>query len=386
MNALFDRLPSMPAPMDRLRGFQSQLGINQEDFARMAHLAETFLPEKDGFARRIFDHFHTIPTTRVILDHGPSRERMIRIWARWYEAFFQNRNQDAFLVSQWRSGLNHVAAGIDHRYISLAYAMVRKFMHEAAMTRLEPEHHSAAIDLVDRLLDLCLLVETDAFITSLTKCDLEIIRGIAHQVRNPLMVIGGNVLRLRKQLPAGDPRHEVYETMLLEANRLERMVRNVATYNEVFQREPRPVSCELAPLITSLLAELHPRKELRVEVRLDSNHPTMLADPDDLRVILFHLIQNSLENAADASQPEVRITSAQSENSEDFLDLRIFNNGPVPDPDSLESLFTPFYSTKALGTGFGLPIARLAVRKNHGHLSLISQPGEGTTCLVTLPT
>lgn len=386
MSTLFQRLPSTPVPMDRLRGFQIQLGVDQEDFVRMAHLADAFLPEKDGFARRIFDHFHTIPTTRVILDHGPSRERMIRIWSRWYEAFFQNRDQDAFLASQWRSGLNHVAAGIDHRYISLAYAMARRFIHEAAMTNLAPERRSTAIDLLDRLLDLCLLVETDAFITSLTKCDLEIIRGIAHQVRNPLMVIGGNVLRLRRQLPVDDPKQEIYSTMLLEANRLERMVRNVATYNEVFQREPRPASHDLHSAIQAALTELQAQDGDHVAIDLDPARPTVLADPEDLRVILYHLLQNSLENAAEVPHPEVRITSAQSEKSDDFLDVRIFNNGPAPDPDSLESLFTPFYSTKALGTGFGLPIARLAVRKNHGHLTLLSHPEEGATCLVTLPT
>lgn len=382
----FERLPSIPAPMDRLRSFQSQLGIVQEDFVRMDHLSPSFLPERDGFARRVFDHFHTIPATRVVLDHGPSQERMIRIWSHWYEAFFQNRNEDTFLVAQWRSGLNHVAAGIDHRYISLAYAMARKFIHEVAFAKLDAEQCSPAIDLMDRLLDLCLLVETDAFITSLTKCDLEIIRGIAHQVRNPLMVIGGNVLRLRKQLPENDPRHEVYETMLLEANRLERMVRNVATYNEVFQREPQSVPCDMETAVQAALTELKPAENVQVEIRLDPDQSSVLADPDDLRIILYHLIQNSLENAADASHPKVTVTSARSSKNNHFIDIMIFNNGPTPDPESLESLFTPFYSTKSLGTGFGLPIARLAVRKNHGHLTIQAQPEEGTTCLVTLPT
>ncbi|WP_084605141.1 ATP-binding protein [Desulfonatronum thioautotrophicum] len=386
VSPLFERLPSIPAPMERLRSFQSQLGIVQEDFARMDHLSPSFLPEKDGFARRVFDHFHTIPATKVVLDHGPSPERMIRIWSHWYEAFFRNRNEEAFLTAQWRSGLNHVAAGIDHRYISLAYAMARKFIHEVAFDKLEPEQCSPAIDLMDRFLDLCLLVETDAFITSLTKCDLEIIRGIAHQVRNPLMVIGGNVLRLRKQVPESDPRQEIYQTMLLEANRLERMVRNVTTYNEVFQREPRTAPCDLEKAVHAALLELKPPENVLVDIRIDSAHPTVLMDPEDLRIILFHLIQNSLENVADASQPRIQIVSGTSENKRSYLEIRIFNNGPSPDPESLESLFTPFYSTKALGTGFGLPIARLAVRKNHGHLTIQSHPEEGATCLITLPT
>lgn len=385
INTLFERLPSIPVPMDRLRGFQAQLGIVQEDFLRMDGLAEFFLPEKDSFAKRVYDHFHTLPATRVVLDHGPSQERMIRIWSHWYEAFFRNRNEDAFLQAQWRSGLNHIAAGIDHRYISLAYAMARRFIHEVALDKLSQEHCSPAIDLMDRLLDLCLLVETDAFITSLTKCDLEIIRGIAHQVRNPLMVIGGNVLRLRKQLPENDPKHQVFDAMLMEANRLERMVRNVATYNEVFQREPRAKPCKLDSAVKAALEELNPQDGVQVSIRLNPEQPNVLVDPEDLRIILFHLLQNSLENAADASRPEVRITSTHSAKKSSFLDIKIFNNGPAPDPNSLESLFTPFYSTKALGTGFGLPIARLAVRKNHGYLTLQSQPDEGTTSLVTLP-
>ncbi|GAB6057957.1 ATP-binding protein [Desulfonatronum parangueonense] len=375
----------MPAPLDRLRSFQNQLGVVEEDFARINAFSEVFLPEKIEFAHRIFDHFHSIPATRIILDHGPSQERMIQVWSRWYESLFHNRNEEAFLVSQWRSGLNHVAAGIDHRYISLAYALVRKFIREIGAAKFEAGEGIHALDLMDRVLDLCLLVETDAFITSLSKCDHEIIRGIAHQVRNPLMVIGGNVLRLQRQIPPDDPKHEVYDTMLLEANRLERMVRNVATYNEVFQREPHPVSCNLEAYLKTALEELHPADSFRIDIRLDPGPSTVLVDADDLRIIFFHLLQNSLENVAEVQEPIIRVTSEQSENNPKFLDVNIFNNGPAPDPDSLESLFTPFFSTKALGTGFGLPIARLAVRKNLGHLSMHSEPGVGTTCLVTLP-
>lgn len=385
VNSFLGSLPNLAAPMERLRSFQDQLDIIQEDFVRMDEFSDLFLPEKGWFAERIFEHFHGIPATQVILDHGPPQERMIQIWSHWYTTFFRNRDQDAFLLAQWRSGMNHVAAGIDHRYINLAYALARKLIHAIAARKLPPDVSAESLNLMDRMLDLCLLVETDAFITSLTKCDHEIIRGIAHQVRNPLMVIGGNVLRLRRQIPADDPKQDIYDTMLLEANRLERMVRNVATYNEVFQRDPQGQSCNLESAVQTALEELHPAETIRVQTELTPEYPNILADPDDLRAILFHLLQNSLENAVDADQPLVRITSEESTHSPRFLDIRIFNNGPAPDPESLESLFTPFYSTKALGTGFGLPIARLAVRKNHGHLSLISNQDEGATTLVSLP-
>ena len=111
---------------------------------------------------------------------------MTHIWSRWYESFFRTKDEESFLTAQWNSGLNHVNAGIDHRYIGLAYALARGFLHRTASSRLDPGQHVPALELLDRLLDLCLLVETDAFITSLSKCDHEIILGIAHQIRNPL--------------------------------------------------------------------------------------------------------------------------------------------------------------------------------------------------------
>jgi len=51
----------------------------------------------------------------------------------------------------------------------------------------------------------------------------------------------------------------------------------------------------------------------------------------------------------------------------------------------MENLFVPFYSSKPLGTGFGLPIAELAARKNLGDLSLEPVPEQGTRCVVKLP-
>jgi len=385
MSPGFSGILSAPAPLQRLRMLQDRLGVTSRHLQRINDLSDVFLSETEAFAHSLYEQLHDMQTTRMILDHGPSREKMIRIWSRWYASFFHNQSTENFLAAQWRSGLRHVASGVDHRWISLAYALARVFIHQVATKKLDSATKGETQDLLDRLVDLCLLVETDAFITSLSRCDHEIIRGIAHQVRNPLTIIGGNVMRLLKQTPKSDPVHDIYASMLTETSRLERMVRNVTTYNEVFQREPGMAFCPLEPALQTVLDELRPEEGIAVYLQLSSKHPAVFADPKDLRIVFYHLLQNSLENLTKADYPELRVISAQNVDNDRFLDIRIFNNGPVPDPDSLEKLFTPFYSTKALGTGFGLPIARLAVSKNQGHLSLIPEPNKGTTCLVTLP-
>ena len=65
--------------------------------------------------------------------------------------------------------------------------------------------------------------------------------------------------------------------------------------------------------------------------------------------------------------------------------IEIFNTGIPIKMDEPERVFSPFFSTKPFGTGFGLAIARLAVRKNYGKLYLQPVPGKGTKVLVILP-
>jgi signal transduction histidine kinase len=89
-------------------------------------------------------------------------------------------------------------------------------------------------------------------------------------------------------------------------------------------------------------------------------------------------------DAVNADDPRIRITARAVTGAGSKTDVEIFNTGTPPDPADLDQLFSPFYSTKPWGTGFGLSIARLAVRKNFGKLQLIPVPGEGMRVVVTL--
>ena len=125
-------------------------------------------------------------------------------------------------------------------------------------------------------------------------------------MRNPLTVIGGNILRLQKKVEPASPLHRTYETILKENERLEAMVRDAATYSELYQKEPA-------------------------------------------------------------------------------ISIEIFNNGKSPNTEEMENIFVPFYSSKPYGTGFGLPIAQLAAKKNMGELYLERVPYQGTKCIIQLP-
>ena len=72
-------------------------------------------------------------------------------------------------------------------------------------------------------------------------------------MRNPLTVIGGNIMRLQKKVDPASPLHRTYETILKENERLEAMVRDAATYSELYQKEPAISEVSLESVISRAL-------------------------------------------------------------------------------------------------------------------------------------
>jgi signal transduction histidine kinase len=245
----------------------------------------------------------------------------------------------------------------------------------------------AVTTALDKVVDFCVLIETHAYVIATSQCDLEVVRGISHQVRNPLTIIGGNILRLQKKLDPASPVHQTYETILKENERLEAMVRDAATYSELYQREPAVEEVSLERIISSALTRLEKARAQRkaaVAVELHPEYPNVQGDAKDLETMFFYLLQNSVEGA-DTADPLIRISSRGKEKDLGFVEIEIFNNGKTPEQEDMDNLFVPFYSSKPHGTGFGLPIAQLAAKKNMGEIYLQRVPDQGTKCVIQLP-
>ncbi len=376
-----------PVPFARLNWFQEKLGLGDREQQSLAKHRDVFLKQKQRFSEEFFRYFLEIKETRLILDHERRGPHLKNLWAQWYELIFTEAITGRVLGVLWRSGLRHVELNIDKRFINLGYAFVRQFFHETAKEEVpSPDLHSVTTAL-DKLIDFCVLIETHAYVTATSQCDLEVVRGISHQVRNPLTVIGGNILRLQKKLDPASPVHRTYETILKENERLEAMVRDAATYSELYQKEPAISEVSLESVISEALKALEkPRAHKRVTItfELSPEYPDVQGDPKDLETMFYYLLQNSIE-AASAADALIRISSRGKEKDLGFVEIEIFNNGKPPNEEEMENLFVPFYSSKPYGTGFGLPIAQLAAKKNLGEICLERVPDQGTRCVIQLP-
>jgi signal transduction histidine kinase len=376
-----------PVPFARLNWFQEKLGLGNREQRILAKHREVFLRQKQRFSEQFFRYFWEMKETRILLDHERRGPHLQALWAQWYELIFTEAITPRVLGVLWRSGLRHVELDIDKRFINLGYAFARQLFQETAKEEVPAADLHDVTTALDKLVDFCVLIETHAYVMATSQCDMEVVRGISHQVRNPLTVIGGNILRLQKLADPASPIYRTYQTILKENERLEAMVRDVATYSELYQKEPAISDVPLEKTVSEALQSLEKaraRRRATVTVDLSPEYPLVQGDPRDLEVLFYHLLQNSIE-AANPEDPLIRISSRGKEGDPGFVEIEIFNNGKSPAEEEMDNLFVPFYSSKPYGTGFGLPIAHLAARKNLGELYLEPVPAQGTKCIVRLP-
>ncbi len=376
-----------PVPFDKLLLFTEKIGLGPEALAVLAPYRSLLASRKDDFSRFFYQAFQEIPEAALVIEYEERPGRLVAIWSHWFESLFSSEIDRPFLSYLWRIGMRHVSVNLDQRFSNLGFTLIRQFCHEIVNSDIPAEARAAVMQTIDRLIDFCLLVETSAYIEATTRCDIEIIKGIADRVRNPVAFIGGSIRRLQKTAGQANSAPEVYDALIAENRRLEHMVIDVKTYFEIFEAEPVIESLLLQEALDRILlsADLQPlMQKIPVSLDIGADAEAVRADRRDFDALLLHVLQNSLE-AAPPSDGRVSVRSRRVAGPHPGVRIEFFNAGQPISLEKLDRMSSPFYSTKTTGTGFGIPIIRLILRKNYGKITFQPVPGEGTNVIVTLP-
>ena len=213
---------NIPLPEEKLSWFRERLGIDQNELKKLERYQGLFIARKRQFSSYFFEYFSNIEETGFLLEHHEGKGNLERIWTEWFELLFTSGFDHRFLTYLWKSGLRHVEINIDHRFITLSYSIVRQFCQRIVREEITAFEQESVLTLIDKLVDFCFLIETHAFIEATLRCDMEVVKGISHQVRNPLTVIGGNALRLLKSMGKGSTESSIQricETIIKENKR-----------------------------------------------------------------------------------------------------------------------------------------------------------------------
>lgn len=202
---------------------------------------------------------------------------------------------------------------------------------------------------------------------------------LAHEVKNPLAAVSGAIQILGGKLPEREDR-EIVEDVLHRLDALSAMMTDLL----LFARPPKPrlVQVDPAALIESLLSFLRMDPAwLDVDCRVEGTTSTVTADAELLKVAL----QNLMINALQAMSGRGRLTIVLSQVG-DVVQIDVVDSGPGIPPEAQPRLFTPFFTTKARGTGLGLATARRIADAHRGEIRVVETGAHGTIVRMTLPT
>jgi two-component system sensor histidine kinase KdpD len=213
-----------------------------------------------------------------------------------------------------------------------------------------------------------------------------LLRAVSHDLRSPLMAIltsAGALVHDELSLDPND-RRELAETILGEADRLDRIVSNLLDLSrlQAGAAQPDPGDCAIDDLVLQALDGIEAAN--RVEVALPDDPPLVHADPHQVERALANLIENALRYSP-LEEPvcvQVRRTGA------DVL-VRVVDHGPGIAPEEAESIFEPFQRGSrtgvSRGAGLGLAIARGFADANGGRIWVESHEGQGAAFVLALP-
>jgi PAS domain S-box-containing protein len=205
---------------------------------------------------------------------------------------------------------------------------------------------------------------------------------VAHEIRNPLVAIGGFARTLLARGPAGDAgTRESLEVIVNEVRRLESIVREVLEFSHPAPPKIGSVALDgVASEALDLLGWELEQSGVAGTVEQAPGTPSAAADGDQI----FHAVVNLLRNAVHAMPQGGRLT-VRLKGVPHGVEMAIEDTGVGMTDEVRVHALEAFYTTKPNGSGLGLTIASQIVRDHNGELRIDSREGEGTTVTLRLP-
>jgi two-component system nitrogen regulation sensor histidine kinase GlnL len=221
----------------------------------------------------------------------------------------------------------------------------------------------------------------------------ELIRNLAHEIKNPLGGLRGSAQLLERELDRAELR-EYTQVIIKEADRLQSLMDRLLTPHRAPRLAPVNIHEVLERVRSLVLAEFRARVAIRRDY--DPSVPELLGDREQLIQAVLNIARNAAqaltsEERADESPGSVTlVTRAQrqvtilKQRYDLALELQVIDEGPGVDPEIRDRIFNPLVSGRDGGSGLGLSLAQTFVQHHRGVIECESKPGH-TVFRILLP-
>lgn len=214
---------------------------------------------------------------------------------------------------------------------------------------------------------------------------------VAHEINNPLAAIVGIAQSIDAECQTQRCAHHgvsCHPTMILDqARRVMQITRRISEFSVPQSQEAELLDVNgLLRSTCSFVAFDRRFRLLALQTEFDSDLPAVYAIADHLVQVAMNLLINAADALQERSEPPPSIT-VRTRRSGSLVAIDVIDNGSGIDPSIIDLVFNEHFTTKGpgRGSGLGLAVCRSLIREADGDITLVSQPGRGTTVTVSLP-
>ncbi|MGB7062437.1 MAG: ATP-binding protein [Candidatus Zixiibacteriota bacterium] len=204
---------------------------------------------------------------------------------------------------------------------------------------------------------------------------------VAHELRNPMTIIGGFAHSILKKMDASNPNHEYIKIIAKETERMENVLNNVLNFSK-----PEKSHLEMASLndlVNQTFEMMEPEidsAKITIMKSASRNLSSVRVNPDLIRQALLNIFRNAFW-----AMPRGGILSVSTRQTDKSVKIEVKDTGFGISHEHMSKVFDSFFTTKPEGCGLGLTISSEIIKNHGGHIGVESTQGKGSTFYVELP-
>jgi PAS domain S-box-containing protein len=209
----------------------------------------------------------------------------------------------------------------------------------------------------------------------------EVAAKVTHEIRNPMVAIGGFARRILKKDSDGELNRNYLKIIVEEIGHLENILTDI-----LYFAKPAMPSCsteDLNEIIGDIIEMLEVEMEehtISIERHLDAHLPVLSLDENQIRRVIINLMRNAIQ-----AMPDGGTITVSTVHENQWVTVEIADTGIGISDDDIDKLFDAFFSSKSTGSGLGLTVSAQIINNHGGTIEVKRREPKGTVFIIKLP-